>query len=182
MSADMSDSEIQKIRESIGFLSEITINYKSYGVFCLIDVGFHDISISSSGKTQQLALESGLKKLEKLKEIQKETKIIVPDLSNQPYNNGYYDVMVDKNHRFSYKRINNKFYLEFIDTMVFGDFVLKDPPVKVGDFKTAKSRFIKKDENGDLYEWNNIAYLCGMSGLAYVRDGYVIATKTTKIA
>jgi len=160
--------------------TEISFTYAytyAYTVACIID-RHKKISIWALGNTQDSSLSSALQLLDKLDAIESKVKIVVPDLNEQPYNNGYHHVMVDDVHKFSYKRINNKFYLMSINVMSADNFIVLDTPTPMDN----SYKFIKTTERGDLYEWGALGFLSGQKGLAYVKDGLVISYKVTHMS
>lgn len=58
------------------------------------------------------------------------------------------------------------------------DFVVVDPPIPMDDTFI----FIKSTEYGDLYEWGKLGILSGKKGMAYIKNGQVIAYKITHIS
>jgi len=176
----MNASNIESVIESFGkYTTKISFTHEyayCWSVACYID-RYRDISVMGYGVTQDKSLSNALKLIDNLKKIQETNKVVVPDLSNQPNNNGHHHTMVG-NTKIGYKRINNKFYLYSITTVTDDGFTILDTPVPIDN----KYKFIEKTEHGDLYEWDDIQILSGTAGLAYVKDGLVVASKTIRIA
>ena len=176
----MTQKDIEQIIEKLGkYTTTISFTHEYvyiWAVECIID-RYRDVSVMALRDTQDNALNDALKLLEKLTELEKTTKIVVPDLSNQPNNKGYHHTMVG-NTKLGYKRINNKFYLYSINTITEDGFVVLNTPVPIDKTYT----FIRNTDKGDLYEWDDIGFLSGSAGLAYVKDGLVIASKTLRIS
>ena len=176
----MTQKDIEKILEKLGkYTTTISFTHEYvyiWAVECRID-RYKNISVIAMRDTQENSLNDSLKLLEKLTEIEKTTKIVVPDLSNQLNNNGYHGEMVGDT-QFSYKRINNKFYLCGINTKTADGFNVLNTPVPINN----TYKFIEHTDKGDLYEWDDIQFLSGTAGLAYVKDGFVVAAKTMRMA
>jgi hypothetical protein len=176
----MTQKDIEQILEKLGkYKTTISFTHEYvyiWSVECRID-RYRNISVMSLRDTQVNALNDALKLLEKLTEIEKTTKIVVPDLSNQLNDKGYHREIVGDT-QFSYKRINNKFYLCGINKKIGDGFNVLNTPVPIDN----TYKFIEHTDKGDLYEWDDIQFLSGTAGLAYVKDGLVVASKIIRMS
>lgn len=117
-------------------------------------------------------------------------KIVAPDMSQQPHDNGYVCVPIGKNASDPKITVNARFknrksqFGTFVISAIISEdeegFFVYDTPVEMD--KTMRP--ISKNPNGpgDLYSWNTIGPLCGSAGVAVVVDGKVVRSKITHMA
>lgn len=162
---------LDKIKELVAHPNYHKINfeyqdlYGRIGVECTIrNHRLNFIPVQGTGWTEEEALEGALATLAKIEASQ--VKIGAPQETDQKYYNGYYRRM-----------INDEIEVEFKNKRVteYNGFIVDD------------LHYIDKTENinnitYDLYEWDNIGYLCGSSGKVLIKDGLVYASKTEFIS
>ena len=175
------DTEIfHKLEEFGRYTTAITFKYEYCYikcVLCLIE-RHKKISVCYLGNDMASSLTGSLNLLTELLEKEKTYNIQVPELYEQPLNNGYCHKLIG-NIQFSFKRINNNYYLTgILEKDESGYSICPQPYPVPADFV-----FVKMLVNGDqLYSWDSLGMLSGNAGEAIVRDGIVIKSKTTAIA
>lgn len=149
-----------------------------YCVTCIIK-RFRNVSVYALADSQDKALEYALELLEEVIELEKTTKIVLPEQSKQPYEGGYCTSEIGNNKELVFKRFGEVFYLGNIIKKAENGFYYVKKPYKIPEHY----EFEKDLENGEqLFTWNTIQMLSGTAGEAIVKDGLVIKSKTTVVS
>jgi len=132
----------------------------------------------SIGSSTEYSLKLALELLYKIIEVEKTVEINIPCIDKQRYNHGYYREMIYDEVESEYKNENGRLYLTDLKRKDKSGFYYVDKPFPI----SKEYKFIKSSNEGDIYEWDDIGFLCGSRGLLIVKDGMVIKQKMTAIA
>jgi len=158
--------------------------YRDVLVICTLErTYFKALPVSATAGNDDDAINSALKLLARIEELEKEIGDYVkaPEPDAQPHEGGYCNLRVTdgKDVFVRYKRRGAGFVIKGVLRIDEAGFVWTDEPFFIpNDFK-----FVRYLEHGaSLYEWDRIGVLTGTAGQAIVLDGKVIKTKMTAIA
>jgi hypothetical protein len=131
-------------------------------------------SVLALAGTEDEALDAALAVLNDVMKLEETITLPSGDKEQQQWNKGYYRKIVKDNFEVEWRRENDEFFITRVNQKDPENFYIVKKPFPV----PAKWKHL----SGNLYEWDDIGFLCGSRGLAVVENGLVIKTKTIAIS
>jgi hypothetical protein len=185
---------LDKVKELINgpYLYKITFKYETYGdviITCIVKRPYiKHLGVYGIGNSDELALNRALILLDKVKSLEEKVKIEQPDLDKQKYVNGYYREIVFENYEVSFRRTPDSYVITDVSQKEDGFYLAEgECPLPKSWLKMEKDELYGVDikpyrallkEGEELYYWDDIRHLSGSAGLAIVKDGKLIKTKS----
>ena len=142
------------------------------------------ISIMGRGVNEEGALENAVKLLKQVEELERKLlkSVPAPALEKQTCNGGYHREFVVDDVEVEYVRKDREFVVTGINRKTKNGWYLLDEPFLVEDSRYELKFQKNLPDATQLWEWDDIGFLCGSRGEVIVKDGKVIMQRTTAIS